>query len=398
MSLNHMVDRGLRNPLKNPQYAYIGPTYGQVKKIAWDYLKDIVRQYPGATVNEAELRVDLPRPEFQDRVRFYLLGAENADSLRGMYFDGVVLDEFAIMDPRIWSEVVLPALSDLTREKPGNQWAIFIGTPKGQNHFYDLWRHAEKGGDWYRARFRASETGYVSKEALAAVRAAGMSDSEFEQEYECSFSAALIGAYYGNEIRLAEKDDRIIEFPYERRVPVHTAWDLGKNDSTAIWFYQFVGREIRILRYHEENGKDLPHFGQVIKSQGYFYEMHNLPHDARADMLGMPKSREAQIRDLKIGSLNIVPRHGRNAGIQAARALFSRCYFHARDCEKGLEALRHYQKKWDAVKQVYSDEPLHNWASNGADAFRILAMSERSDVGTQDLPRTYESDYNELCW
>jgi hypothetical protein len=393
-----MVARGLKNPLKNPQYAYIGPTYGQAKKVAWDILKDILRKIPGSVVNEAELRVDIPRPEFQDRVRFYLVGAENVDGLRGMYFDGVVLDEFAIMDPRIWSEIILPALSDLTRERPGNQWAIFIGTPKGENHFFSLWKHAEGKPDWYRIRLGVSETAYVSTAALAAVRSAGMSEAEYDQEYECSFSAAMVGAYYGDVIRKAERDGRILDFPYERRSPVQTAWDLGKNDSTAIWFYQNVGHEIRFLHYHEENGKDLPHFGQVVRATGYFFEMHNLPHDARADMLGMPKSREAQIRDLKIGPIQVVPRHGRQAGIQAARAIFPRCYFHATGCAKGLEALRHYQKSWDAVKMIFSDEPLHNWASNGADAFRIFAMAERPAVQERELPRHYDSNYNELAW
>ena len=136
LSINEMLDRGLRNPRKNPQYVYLAGTYGQAKRVAWEYVKEFTKKLPGAKANEAELRVDIPRPHLEDKVRLLLLGAENPDSLRGIYIDGCVLDEFGGCDPSVWGEVIRPALAD--REG----WAIFIGTPKGQNHFYNLYNKA----------------------------------------------------------------------------------------------------------------------------------------------------------------------------------------------------------------------------------------------------------------
>src|SRR3989304_4749260 len=129
-SVNHCIDRGLRNTKRNPQYAYIAPTYGQAKRIAWDMFKEYTKNLPGVSTNEQDLRLEIERPHLQDKVRFLLLGAENPGSLKGIYLDGVILDEFAECAPAIWGEVVRPALSDR------RGWAIFIGTPKGQNHFF----------------------------------------------------------------------------------------------------------------------------------------------------------------------------------------------------------------------------------------------------------------------
>ncbi len=396
-SINHMIDRGLRNKIRNPQYAYIAPSYGQAKRIVWDYLKDYTRNIPGQDPNEAELRVDVFRPSHGDRVRFMLLGAENPGSLKGIYLDGVILDEYAEMNPAIWGEVIRPTLSDSSRAAHGNQWAIFVGTPKGQNHFYDKWKDAQKLPGWYRAMFKASETGYVSASELAQAKLE-MTPEEYDQEFECSFTAALVGAYYGKQMRDAEKEGRILRIPYERRVPVQTAWDLGKNDATAIWFYQDVGRERRFIDYIEATGEDLPYYAREIKERPYYHEIHYLPHDARAQMLGAPKSREMMLNDLKIRPTLVVPRHRVEEGIEAVRQMLPRSYFDEVKCATGIEALRHYQRRWDSMKKIFLPTPLHNWASNGSDAMRICAMSERTPVNTTDLPREAVSDYNELEW
>ena len=151
LCLNEIIDRGLRCPHRNPQYSYVAPTYGQAKRVAWSILKEYVKDLPNLEINESELRIDIPRPHLGDHVRILLLGAENPGSVRGIYLDGVVLDEFAEMSPVIWSQVLRPALSDRLG------WAIFIGTPKGTNAFYDLYRAAQENKEWYSAIFRASE-------------------------------------------------------------------------------------------------------------------------------------------------------------------------------------------------------------------------------------------------
>lgn len=374
-ALNEMIDRGMRNERKNPQYAYIAPTYGQAKRVAWDYLKEYTKNIPGATINESELRVDIPRLGRGDRVRFMLLGAENPNSIRGMYLDGCLLDEYADMFPEIWTQVIRPALSD--REG----WAIFIGTPKGNNHFYDIFKIAKKlmndgDPDWFAAVYKASETGILPQKELDAAKAT-MSPEEYEQEYECSFTAALTGAYYAKEMAAAAREGRICSVPYDKAIGVSTFWDLGISDYMSIWFGQFVGREVHLIDYIEDTGKDIPHYCKILKEKPYIYDMHNLPHDGGARELGTGKTREEQIRIL-LGNRTIVhPKQGLQDGINASRTLISRCWFDAKKCEYGIEALTSYQKKWDSKNAVFLNTPLHNWASHGSDGFRNLAMSLR---------------------
>lgn len=372
-SINEMIDRGMRNQRKNPQYAYVAPTYGQAKRIAWDYLKEYTKNIPGVIVNESELRVDIPRPGMGDRVRFVLLGAENPNTIRGMYLDGVLLDEYAEMDPTIWTQVILPALSD----RKG--WAIFIGTPKGKNHLWDVYRDArafmDQGSqDWFTTIYKASETGVISPEELELAREA-MSAEEFEQEFECSFNAALVGAYYKEEMAQAEREGRVTNVPYDKHVPVCTYWDLGKSDSTSIWFVQYVGKEYHIIDYLEDNGKEIAFYCSEILKRPYLYAEHVLPHDAAAKILGMENTRQEQIENL-LGRRNVrvLKRASVEDGIAAVRRILNMCWFDKTKCAQGVEALKSYEKKWDAKNKVYMSTPLHNWASHPADSFRQFAM------------------------
>jgi len=390
LSINEMVDRALRNTTKSPQYAYIAPTYGQAKRVAWEYIKDFTRKIPGAKANEADLRVDIPRPKTEDKIRIMLLGAENPGSVRGIYLDGVVLDEYAEMDPTIWSQVVRPALAD--REG----WAIFIGTPKGQNHFYNLYSQAQQYEDWYVRMFRASETKVIADSELEAAQRE-MSEEEYEQEFECSFTAALVGSYYGKLLDKAEKDGRLCNVPYDPNVPVDTFWDLGIGDTTAIWFCQTVGQEFRLIDYLEDGGQGLDFFVRELKKKPYIYREHTLPHDARARELGTGKSREETLRGLGLRQLYILPRWGVDDGIHAVRMLLPKCWFDKVKCERGIKALRNYQRKWDSKNQLFLSKPKHDWASHGSDAFRYLAMGSKSEVQRTDvkkLPRKVLEEYD----
>ena len=212
LSINEIIDKGYKCAHPNPQYAYLAPNYGQAKRVAWDVVKQYTKNLPGVTYNETELKCEFSRGS--DRVRILLLGAENPDSLRGIYLDGVVLDEYASMNATIWSEVIRPALLDRLG------WAIFISTPKGLNNFYEVYQAALKDANWYAATFRASETGIIPISELEMARAT-MSESEYSQEFECSWSAALVGAYYGKEIEQAEKDGRITSVPFDPALGVH---------------------------------------------------------------------------------------------------------------------------------------------------------------------------------
>lgn len=396
LTLNEMLDRGLRNPRKNPQYAYFAPYYAQAKRVAWDYLKEYTKNIPGVVVNEAELRVDIPRPSLGDRIRIILMGAENTNAARGMYFDGVILDEYADMDPQIWTTVVRAALSDRLG------WAIFIGTPKGQNHFHDVLAAAKKAveagdKDWYWAVYKASETKIIPESELLAARAT-MSPEEYEQEYECSFSAALLGAYYGKEMADAEKEGRIREVPYDPAAPVDTFWDLGIDDTTVIWFMQQVGREYHAIDHIEESGRNLPWYAKELQKKRYIYRENWLPHDGKARELQTGKSRQEALRELGVKT-RVLERHAPEDGINQVRLFLPKVWFDAKKCERGINALKNYERKWDPKNKIFQGKPFHNWASHSADAFRIAAMATRDNSvrsNVLSLPRQADLYYDVL--
>lgn len=373
LCINALIDAALRCEKTDPRFAYIAPLFNQAKDIAWSYLKQYAMVIPGAQAHESELRVDLPGGR---RIRLY--GADNPDRLRGLYFDGVVLDEFADMDPRVWSEVVRPALSDRLG------WAIFIGTPKGRNEFWRLYDEAGRDERWYAAMFRASETGIVPPLELADARKS-MTPDQYEQEYECSFQAAIQGAYYGKDMSEADAAGRITSVPYERSVAVHTAWDLGVSDSTAIWFAQQVGKEIRIIDYYEASGEGLDHYAKVLSGKPYSYGNHYLPHDVKVRELGTGKSRVETLASLGIKAI-IVADHSREDGINAVRMMLNRCWFDEEKTARGLECLRQYRREWDDKLKAFKRNPLHDWASNGADSFRYLAMGLKAQQKRSAIP------------
>lgn len=385
-TINEMLDKGFNNrDWKNPQYAYIGPSYGQVKRIAWDYLKEAVKDYPNKVINEAELRVDCFRED--DRVRFMLLSGETPGSLRGIYLDGVVLDEFAEMDPTVWSQVVRPALSD----RMG--WAIFIGTPKGMNAFYEVYQHGLKADGWSSHIFKASQTHVVAETELRDARAT-MSEEEYDQEFECSFQAALVGAYFGKQMKALEDSNKIKDVPYDPGLRVDTWWDLGIGDATAIWFTQSLGSEHRVIDYYEASGQDLAHYVHTLQNKHYIYGEHAVPHDASARSLETGKTRQEVLRELGVNAL-IQRKHRKEDQINAARMVLPKCVFDAKNCEKGLNALRNYQRRWDSQNKVFSATPLHNWASHGADAFMVFAMGIRENRELyKQLPKQAVTEYN----
>ena len=310
------------------------------------------------------------------RVRLY--GTENYDRMRGLYLDGAVLDEPALMDPRVYPEVVRPALSD----RKG--WGDFIGTPNGKNHFYELCYGDPEGKfvgaandpEWYFAIHRASETKLIPEDELRDLRKT-MTPEQYEQELECSFTAAIIGAYFGKEMAEAEREGRICSVPHDPAVSVQTWWDLGIDDSTAIWFVQYVGREIHVIDYIESNGEALPYYARELDKRPYRYSDHILPHDAAARELGTGKTRVETLQSLGLRSAVVTPAQDVSDGINAARLLLPRCWFDEGKCKRGIEALRQYRREYDDKLKSFKSRPLHDWSSHGADAFRTGAMGGR---------------------
>jgi phage terminase large subunit len=388
LCLNEIIDRALANKRRNPQYAYIAPSYKQAKSIAWEYLKEFTRNFPGVTYHEQELRCEIPRGD--DKIKIILLGAENPDSLRGLYLDGVVLDEFGQCDPMVWRQVVRPALSD----RMG--WAVFIGTPAGQNHFFDLWNKANKLSKetdyWYTQLYRASETGVIPKGELKSARME-MSESDYDQEFECSFEASLEGAYYKEQFSLLNRENRIREVPYQPSLYVNTYWDIGINDNTAVWFVQFSGKEVHVIDHMEENGKGIEWWVKQVHDRPYTYQRHYLPHDGAAKEFGTGQTR--QERFLHYGMrTEIVPRQNVADGIDAVRRILPMCFFDEQKCHQGLMALKNYKKTFNGKKGIFEDKPVHDWASDSADAFRQLALAynpARIGNDVSSLPRSFDT-------
>lgn len=366
-SINDLIARALTCKHPSPRAAYIAPWFNQAKDVAWSYLKLFAEPVLASPPNESELRVDLLNGA---RIRLY--GADNPDRLRGIYLDEVVLDEYADMAPSVWGAVVRPLLADRLGR------ATFIGTPKGRNAFYEIYEKAIEDKDWFSAILRASETNLVSKEELQAA-ARDMTAEQYAQEFECSFDAAILGAYFGKEVADLERSGHIRPVEIAHNVPVHTVWDLGIDDSTAIWFWQIVGSEVRIVDFYEAHSEGLPHYDKVIRAKGYLPGDDWVPHDAKVRELGTGRTRVETL--ISLGRKpRLVPNSTVIDRINAARVLLPRCWFDLSKTKDGLEALRQFRAEYDEKKRAFVERPLHNWASHAADSFTYLAMAYREIV------------------
>ena len=385
MAINHILGRSFSNDKPNPRYAYIAPTYRQAKAVAWDYLKQFAGAIPMVRFHETELRCDLP-----NGARIQLLGAENPDSLRGIYLDGVVLDEMADMPESLFPEIIRPALSD----RKG--WACFIGTPRGHNAFYELYAAAESQKDWHTALFKASDTDILDDEELDAARSM-MSVDQYAQEYECSWVANVPGAVFGKELQELQEKGRICSVPYDPSVKVETFWDLGVGDSTVIWFVQQVGRAVQVIDYYENRGEGLPHYLKLLQSKEYLYGAHHAPHDIEVRELSTGKSRREVAWDLGI-NFRVVPKLPLEDGIHAAKMMLPRCWFDKDLCKPGLEALRQYHRAYNERMRSFRNTPVHDWSSHAADAFRYLAvgLKENKMFDGKRPPPIADNKYNPL--
>jgi phage terminase large subunit len=374
--VGELVGRAMATGKANARYAYIAPYYSQAKQVAWDYLKRMVLPLE-AEVRESELSVKLPHNGAVIR----LYGADNPDALRGIYLDGVVLDEYADTKPSLWGAVIRPLLTDR------RGWAVFIGTPKGRNAFYEIVDHARNNDDWFDLTLKASSSGLLHPDELADAQRT-MSEDQYNAEFECSFDAAIIGAYWGKEMRIALEEGRICDVAYDPAVPVETAWDIGYTDSVAIWFFQRVRGEKHFIDHYENNGHDVEHYASVLHGKGYKYAEHWLPHDARAKTFAAKgKSVIEQLIELGIKA-TIGPELSRQDGIQAARMILPACWFDRTRCMDGLEHLRQYRRQWDEDRKMFGPDPAKTPHNHTADAFRYAAIAMRDgDARPKPAPK-----------
>jgi len=355
-------------------YWHIFPTYNQGKKAIWsesditgrkylDYIpKEIIK-----SINQQEMKI-----EFINGSVYQIVGSDNVDALRGAGIKGAVFSEYAEQRPTAW-EVIQPMLMAT------NGWALFNFTPKGHNHAYELWEMAKKNDNWFSQLLTVEDTKQqvFTNEQIEQIKQEfiqrGKTLDLFNQEYYCSFNNAIEGAYYSQQLARTKEEGRVTSLPYESNLLVDTWWDLGVNDTTAIWFTQQYGNEIRIIDYLEDSGQGLDYYIKELKAKPYIYNTHNAPHDIRVREFTSGRSRYDIAWDLGI-KFDVVPNIPIVDGINAVRALFNKCIFDEDKCKKGLLALQNYKKQFDEIRNCFKDKPLHDWSSNGSDAFRYLAV------------------------
>jgi len=370
-------------------YWHMLPQFNQCRKAIWEAvnpktgMKRIDEVFPEAirtSTRSTDMYIGLVGGS-----SWQLVGSDNYNALVGSPPIGIVFSEYALSDPRSWAY-----LSPILEENGG--WAAFISTSRGNNHLKQMLDFARITPGWFAEVLTADDTPVFTKMKLEEIRAEligtfgeELGEAMFQQEYYCSFQGAVLGSYYAKQMAVARKEGRITRVPYETGLEVYTFWDLGVDDSTTIWFGQFVGKETRWIDYHEATGMGLAYYAKVLKDKGYIYGDHYLPHDAAVRELSSgerAKSREEVANDLGIKPTVIVDR-ARNMdavlmGIEAGRNAIGTCWFDETRCAKGIAALEGYRSEYDEEKKVLGKAPLHDWCSHGADAFRTYAVGYQS--------------------
>lgn len=404
-----LIERAALCPYPNGRYAYLAPTYGLAEDIAWLYLKDFHGNLMRACGRNPEdyqqvgkLAVMVPTYGGNwSRVRLYGVDSPK-QRIRGLYLDGGVGDEWAWIPPSVWTQQVRPMLSD--KERTGvdlagnrNQWFDFIFTPFGRNHAHTMFRRAElwsKGlpvrefdpvtdreqdvfsDEWDARLYKASQTGVIDPKELAQARV-DMGAGKYEQEYECSFDAAVEGAIYARAIEALRVAGRVGHFPVNPLLPVHTAWDLGFDDATAIWFFQEIAGEVRLIDYLEITNAGLPRTVELLAEKNYRYGHHYLPWDVTVGELGTGKTRASVLKELGVRIVVVPKTKHVTDGIAAVEAMLPLCRFNEDKCAGGMDALVLYRREFVETDGVFREKPIHNQASHAADAMRTLAMGRR---------------------
>lgn len=352
---------------------YVLPTYSQAKKVIWDAINNdgfrIIDYIPKeiiASQNGQEMKIRLTNGSL-----FQLIGSDNIDSLMGTNPKIVVFSEYALQEPAAW-DYIRPIL------KVNGGVAIFISTPRGRNHFYDLFRTAQNTEGWYCQKLTIEDTGVLTPEDVKQEQTEGMSEELALQEYYCSFDRGVEGSYYAKLMQKMLEEERICPVRYDASKMVYTSWDLGWDDSTAIIFFQLHGTNINIIDCEEHSNKTLSWFKELLMNKGYKYGGHLFPHDVEhIDGLSTGCTRRDILEDLQI-PVTTVPRGIIADGIETVKGLLqSRVFIDSTKCKPLIKSLENYHKDWDDKHKVYSNKPRHDWSSHFADAMRYLAEGLR---------------------
>lgn len=385
-ALNYVIKKMVQEP---GVYFYIFPTYSQAKKVIWDALDNegrrILDYFPEDLIkkkNYHEMKI-----RFTNGSLFQLIGSDNYDTLMGTNPIGCVFSEYALQDPNAW-QYLKPILT------ANGGWALFISTPRGKNHLWDLYQIAIKSKEWFSYKLTIEDTKHIPLEEIEReLKDKEMSYDLVQQEYYTSFEMGIEGSYYSkylNELRL---QNRIGDVPWESSFKVHTSWDLGVRDSTAILFFQYIGKTIRIIDCFEDSKEGIEYYVKVLSRKPYIYGTHIAPHDIKVKEWGTGITRFEKARQLGI-KFKVSDNFSIMDGIEACRSLFSKLWIDEKKCDKFINALENYRQEYDSRRKIYKPYPLHNWASNFSDSFRYLAISINKLEGGM-TPEEIEKNYLE---
>ncbi len=401
MAFNLMIRQALR---KVGVYYYIFPTYSQAKKVIWDSITNTGQKFLDyipdelvKTKNGQEMKITLINGSL-----IQLVGSDNVDSLVGTNPQGCIFSEYALQDPRAY-QFLRPILT-------ANQgWALFISTPRGKNHMWELYQIATHSPEWYCTKLTVDDTNHIPLSEIEKERAEGiMSDDLIQQEYYTSFTMGVEGSYYAKYLDRMRLKGQIGVVPYESGFKVHTAWDLGYRDSCAIIFFQTIGQTVRIIDYYEKNKEGLEHYVKVLNGKDYLYGKHFAPHDIGVTEFGSGISRLEKARDLGIKfevtstkegkKVSVVPNMSIADGIETVRSSFSKIWIDESSCGLLIKALENYRQEFDAKRKIYSTQPLHNWASHAADAMRYLCLSLPKTRDGNSSPEEIDRRYRQAMY
>lgn len=377
--LNKIIRCAVESEKLNPRFGYIAPYWVQAKEIAWAYLKHYTAPLAPLGVKYHESDLSITFGHNNATIRLY--GAENAERMRGLYFDGIAPDEAQGMSSAMLRTVILPCLAD----RQG--WLDISGTPKGwKNLLGEVVKFAQENPDeWFLQILKASETGILPASELALQQRL-MSDNEFSQEYECSFDAAITGAVYGKQMAEMQQAGRIAPDLYDKNLTVHTAWDLGYSDKVAIWFWQRAGMETRLIDFYQASFEDVQHYVKVLQERAYKYGEHYVPHDAANKTLAAGgKSVIEQLHKAGIKT-RLVAATSQINQIEALRWVMRNMWIDSK-CDVGISCLREYRYRWIEDRQAYGDEPRHDSNSHAADAAEIIGQVLRKEVQEESPPK-----------
>jgi phage terminase large subunit len=373
-------------------YYYIFPTYSQAKKVIWDSMTndgirflDYIPEELVEQSNSQEMKIRLRNGSL-----IQLVGSDNYDSLMGTNPRGVVFSEYALQDPRAY-QFIRPILV------ANSGWALFLSTPRGKNHLWELYNIAMQSPDWFCYKLTVEDTAHIPLYEIEREKAEGiMSDDLIQQEYYTSFEMGVEGSYYAKYIDRMRVKGQIGIVPWENAFKVHTAWDLGIRDSTCIIFFQVIGQTVRIIDCYEKSKEGLEHYISVINQKQYIYGKHIAPHDIRVREFTSGVARIEKARQLGI-NFTIAPDVTIEDGIESVRSCLSKIWIDERACAPLIKAIMNYRQEFDAKRKVYKSQPLHDWSSHYADCLRYLCISlPKTKDGSS--PEELEKRYRETVF